>query len=129
MRTHITVLGWLYIVINAVHLLGGVAVWLIMAGIGGLAATAAGPDAPWFLATLMAVGTAVLAFFAVLSLPGIIVGWGLLQGASWARIGGIILSILMLFGPPLGTALGIYGLIVLFNQETIAEFERKSFTS
>ncbi len=54
----------------------------------------------------------------VLSLPGLIIGIGLVQFRPWARIGGIIVSALDLFGFPFHTALGIYGLWVLLNRET-----------
>src|SRR5437016_1202627 len=111
MRTHLTVLGWLHIAVNGFHLLIGGAVWLIFAVIGGAAAASGNGDmGP--AAALMGIGTFILGIFAVLSIPGLIVGWGLLQGAPWARILGIVMSILLLFGPPFGTALGVYGLVI-----------------
>ncbi len=54
----------------------------------------------------------------VLSLPGLIIGIGLVQFRPWARLAGIILSALDLLGFPFHTALGIYGLWVLLNRET-----------
>ena len=54
----------------------------------------------------------------VLSLPGIIVGVGLYQRRSWARIGGIVLSVFELIMVPFGTIVGIYGLWVLLSKET-----------
>jgi hypothetical protein len=59
-----------------------------------------------------------------LSLPGLIIGIGLMQFRPWARIAGIVLSALDLVSvPPFGTALGIYGLWVLLNNETERMFE------
>jgi len=59
-------------------------------------------------------------------LPGIIAyvvaGYGLLNYKSWARILSIILAILNLILFPIGTALGIYTLIIMFNEETKALF-------
>ena len=124
MKTHVTILGWLFIALNAVHLLAGLLVGLVMAGVGGYAASFAQDNGGSF-ALIMAVITMFVLFFAALSIPGIVVGWGMLQGISWARVGGIILSVLMLFGPPFGTALGIYGLVILCNTETVAMFEKE----
>ena len=44
-------------------------------------------------------------------------GAGLLQYRSWARVLSIIMSIFLLFKFPVGTAIGVYGLWVLFSQE------------
>jgi hypothetical protein len=65
-----------------------------------------------------AIGAIIFLAVLVLSLPGLIIGIGLLQFRPWARIGGIVLSALDLFGFPFHTALGIYGLWVLLNRET-----------
>jgi len=53
-----------------------------------------------------------------LGIPGVIAGWGLMNFRPWARILVIILSILHLPSIPLGTAIGVYGLWVLFNDDT-----------
>ena len=57
-----------------------------------------------------------------MSLPGIVAGVGLLKFRPWARILAIILAIINLFLFPIGTALGIYTLIIMFNDETKALF-------
>ena len=58
--------------------------------------------------------------------PGIaadfVAGLGLLQYRSWARILAIILGIVNLILFPIGTAVGIYTLIIMFNEETKALF-------
>ena len=70
------------------------------------------------------IGGFVFILLLVLSLPGLIIGFGLVQLRPWARIAGIILSALDLVSvPPFGTALGIYGLWVLLNRETEQMFE------
>jgi hypothetical protein len=63
-------------------------------------------------------GTALILFVLVRSVPGILVGIGLLKYRPWARIVGIVLSILDLIWLPIGTIVGIYGLWVLFSAET-----------
>ena len=53
------------------------------------------------------------------SVPGIVGGVGLLRSKSWARYVILVLSILDLLNIPIGTALGIYGIWVLVNDETV----------
>ncbi len=55
---------------------------------------------------------------------GLLVGWGLMHHESWARIAAIVVGVLALFHPPLGTALGIYTLWVLLSQNAGFEYER-----
>jgi hypothetical protein len=58
----------------------------------------------------------------VLAAGGIYVGVGLMQHRPWARAAAIILSVLALFHPPFGTALGIYTLWVLLSDESGSEY-------
>jgi hypothetical protein len=55
------------------------------------------------------------AFTAVISILGIAAGVGLLNYRPWARVLALVLCFIYLFRFPLGTALGIYGLVVLFS--------------
>jgi hypothetical protein len=121
-------LGWLNIVLNGLTLLLGVGLLLMFFGIGGLAAATGGKDALVAIPVLGAIGTFLAVFFAVIGLPGFLVGIGLLNRAPWARIGGIIISILSLINFPFGTAIGIYGLVILFNAETVALFDSPGLT-
>ena len=50
----------------------------------------------------------------------------LLGYKEWARILTIILSCLHILNIPFGTALGVYGLWVLFSPESVAIFERRA---
>jgi len=61
-----------------------------------------------------------LAFFAT----GIVGSIGLLKRWSWARILILVYSVIYLIKIPLGTALGIYSLWVLFQEETIKLFKK-----
>jgi hypothetical protein len=58
----------------------------------------------------------------ILAAGGVSVGLGLMQRRPWARIAAIILGVLAIFHPPLGTALGIYSLWVLLPDERGAEY-------
>ncbi len=61
----------------------------------------------------------LVAAVAVLSLA---VGWGLYQRASWARMLALVMAFFSLLSIPLGTALGIYTLVVLLPAESEAEW-------
>ena len=67
---------------------------------------------------LQTIGIAVPWFIMVLSLPGIVGGIGLLKYQGWARILVLILSFLDLLNFPIGTAVGIYAIWVLFDKRT-----------
>jgi hypothetical protein len=119
MATHVKVLGALFIALSALGLLVAIFVIFALGLSAGIVGIAADPvDADIAQPILALVATAVTTFLLVVSLPGIVVGWGLLKFRPWARILGIVLSALHLINIPIGTALGIYGLWVLFNDET-----------
>ena len=107
---HITVLGGLYIVLHALGLLVGGFVFVLLAGIGLVSGDMQA------LGVLGVVGVFVAMLMAVLSIPGLLAGYGLLKRTSWGRILAIIVGILNLPNFPLGTALGVYALLVLFQE-------------
>jgi hypothetical protein len=59
----------------------------------------------------------------ILAAGGICVGMGLMQRRPWARVAAIVLAVLALFHPPLGTALGVYSLWVLLADEGGEEYQ------
>jgi hypothetical protein len=116
---HIRILSVLFVlfgivgVIVAVGLLvvGTGAVLAMMSDIGGMEGRVA---SAWVGGCI----TVVSALFGLLGLPMIVAGWGLSQHKAWSRILAIILGILALPHMPVGTALGLYAVIVMFNDET-----------
>ena len=68
----------------------------------------------------------LLAFFGIVHL---LLAWGLFERQPWARMLGLVVGILALFRPPLGTALGIYTLWVLLPEHSGQEYERLSRAS
>jgi hypothetical protein len=123
-RDHVRILAILNIVVGGIGLLVGAAFLLMFGGIGILAgaANSGDPDAALAFPILGAIGGII--FFALLlfSAPQIIGGVGLLKMQPWARILMIVVSALGLLSIPIGTALGIYGLWVLLNEETVRLF-------
>jgi len=112
MNTQVKIVGWIWIVNGMLSIL--------MAIIGLAVINWPGIIPNPQDSILASIGA--LCFF----LPGIIAyivaGYGLLKYKSWARILAIILAILNLILFPIGTALGIYTLVIMFNDETKALF-------
>jgi hypothetical protein len=120
MAQHVRILGILHIVFGGLGVLAAIFVLLIFGGISAVVGLSDhSSDSLTAIPILGIIGGFVFILVLVLSLPGLIIGIGLMQFKPWARIAGIILSALDLVSvPPFGTALGIYGLWVLLNIET-----------
>lgn len=119
MNTHIKLLGFLYLVWGVMGLIGLLVVLMIV-GVTGFIAAIEEPDAGVVLGIIAFI---VIIISLVSTIPDLIAGWGLVRYRSWSRILTIILSILHLFAFPLGTALGAYGLWVMFQPEAVRALE------
>ncbi len=130
MRTQLQVLGWLHFVTHVLYVAGGVAILFLGSALASATAAAAGGHEAMPVAALLAAGGWIIAgALLVIGVPGTAIGWGLAHEAAWARIPGIILSILCLPAFPVGTALGVYGLVVLFHPETEPYLQRCALES
>ena len=119
METHVKVLAVLYLVFSVLGILLALAFLLAVGVVTGIVGSAADPsDARIAIPIIRLGGTALACFFLALSVPGVVVGIGLLTLRPWARVLGIVLSALTLLHIPVGTALGVYGLWVLFSRDT-----------
>jgi hypothetical protein len=110
-------------IMGGVTALVGVVVLLIFGGAAGVIAAriqnALDPDQAALAAPVaMLIGLCIAGFLLVLSAPAIIGGWGLIKGKSWSRVLMIVISALHLLSFPFGTALGVYGLWVLLNEQS-----------
>lgn len=128
MENHVKILAILHIVFGALGLAAALACLAFFGVIAGVIQTAAessaSPDADVAVPVVGIVGAIIVILIVVFSLPGIITGVGLLQHREWARVLGIVLAAISLPGIPFGTALGVYGLWVLLNAETVRLFAR-----
>jgi hypothetical protein len=118
MAQHVKILGILHIVFGALGVLGAIIVLLVFGGLSAVAGLSDSPEGLPAVPIFGAIGAFVFILVLCVSLPGLIIGIGLMQFKPWARILGIVLSALDLFGFPFHTALGIYGLWVLLSRET-----------
>jgi hypothetical protein len=112
MKTHVQIVAILHI---AYAVMGLIAAFIILSifGVAGGIVVSQGEGTAAGIVGL--VGLVIGSLLAILAVPGIIGGWGLLAGRGWARILVIILGILDLLHFPLGTALGIYTLWALLR--------------
>lgn len=120
MRQHVTVVAAMRIGFGALGLFLALVCFVAITG-GGLIS---GDEEAITITSI--VGTVVGGFLALLSLPGIIGGIGLLQGKPWARILVLILAAFDLFNVPIGTAIGVYTIWVLMQEETEELFAPRS---
>ena len=119
MEKHVHVIGILWIVLGAMSFLAGLLLCGTLLGISLI------PEIESKASNILRViGMAFGLFLWVLSAPKIICGIGLLKRLEWARILTVVLSFLSLLNIPLGTALGIYSLVVLLKDETSQLFKR-----
>lgn len=123
MRDNVKIVAILNIVWGCLGALGGIVVLMVFGGLASMAGFANDRDAAAAVPIFALIGTCVAIFLFIVSVPAILGGWGMLKFRPWARILMIIVSALHLLNIPIGTALGIYGLIILLNDETRRLFE------
>lgn len=119
MEQHIRILSVLFIILGVLGI--AVAIGFFVLGAGTTATILATDDSEEAAVGAAWAGgcmTFIAALIALLSIPSIIAGWGLSKKKSWARILTIIISILSLPQFPIGTAIGVYALVILFNEES-----------
>ena len=76
MKTHVTVLGWIYILANATFLVLGITGFVFLTGLGVLSGDFEAVKVLGFIGGVGAV------FFTLLALPGLAAGFGLLKFAG-----------------------------------------------
>lgn len=106
---HVQLLGWLFILGNAIVLVFGLVSLFFLPAIGLISGD------PTAVNVLTTIGAAGALLFSVLAIPGLITGYGLIRRRPWARIVALILALFELFQFPLGTALGVYAFWVLLQ--------------
>ena len=117
LERHLQTLGTLWMVIGGLFLVP--ALGLMVFGRGLHFMLHEGEPWPGMFQVFLFVAGGTLV---ILAAGGICVGMGLIHRRPWARAAGIILAVLALFHPPLGTALGVYSLWVLLADEHGEEY-------
>ena len=121
MQDHVKIIGILWIVFGCFSLLAAAALFMILFGVSFFHGVLEDPVAPGILRIIAVL---VSGFLALIGIPKVIGGIGLLKGKEWGRICVLIVSFLSLMSVPFGTALGIYSIVILLNKETAALFQQ-----
>ncbi len=124
METHVKVLAWFNLVLGG---LGVVLAAVTFAGgslVPAIIAAAAGEAGFVPASILQIIVTVVVGLILVLSLPSLILGFGLYNLRPWAKILGLVLAAIHLFNVPLGTLISVYAFWVLLNPQTEELFRR-----
>jgi len=114
MRQHLDVVAWLNLAMGLIGVLAAVLVFGVIGAAGVLSGDAEART------TLAVIGVFVAGMIAMLSVPSLLGGWGLLKRKPWARTLVLILSVLNIFAFPVGTLVGGYSIWVLMNDEVRA---------
>jgi hypothetical protein len=109
---HVRIVAILFIAFGVFLLLGAAASFVLIGALQGASSDSA---SAWNWQTSPALPYAGV--FALQSIPCFLCGWGLLRRRQWSRTVGMILAAVALVEIPIGTAFGIYALIVLFKTE------------
>lgn len=118
MKDHIKVLGILWIVFGVFFMCLALFALLVFFGVAEI------PNVDDISpGILRLIGIIASAFIGLIGLPQIIGGLGLLKYKEWARILMLVISFISLANVPLGTFLGAYSLVILFNPETVRLFQ------
>jgi tRNA A-37 threonylcarbamoyl transferase component Bud32 len=120
MEKHISIVAVISIVFGTIGALVGTFFFVAIAGGGVISGD------PTAMKITGIVGICIALFFFITSGPELVAGIGLLKRRGWARILALILAIPALMIIPIGTAIGIYVIWVLLNEETAKLFAHAS---
>jgi hypothetical protein len=126
MATHVKVIAVLYLICGVFFAAAALFTPMILGLVATLVGTSGDPDAGVASAVLGLTGVAVSIIMGVIAIPFIATGWGMLKLRPWSRIAGIVLGALSIIQIPLGTAIGVYALVILFRKDTEALFSAKT---
>jgi hypothetical protein len=112
MEKHLTLVASFHIAVGILGIILSAVIWVVLVGWGIIT----GDDSLMAAASLIAsIISAILLFVSILGIIGAV---GLLKRRSWARILILVVSALYLIKVPYGTALGVYSIWALLNEET-----------
>ena len=119
MEQHLKTLGILNIIFGGLGLCGALVILLVFGIPAGLVVADGDPDAAATLPIFGVVGGFIFVLATIFSVPALVAGIGLLKHRQWARIWTIVASVMHLINIPFGTVLAVYGLWVMFKDQTV----------
>ena len=122
MATHVRILAWLNIALGAMGVLAALVVFAGAQIIPAILTHTGGDEAALPAAVIQLIVTIVVSIILVMSLPCLVLGFGLHNLRPWSRILGLVLAAVNLLNIPFGTAISLYAFWVLLKPETEALF-------
>ena len=122
MATHVKVVATLFLLVGALLLALAFFTPLLLSTLAGIVGATHEEGAAIGATILGLTGIALSLILLLFAIPYVACGVGLFKFRRWARVLGIILAAIALVKFPLGTAFGIYALIILFRKDTEALF-------
>jgi len=123
MEKHLTIVAAIQVGFSIFGILIAVVVYTVLMNVAGFV----NEEEAVYVLPIVARWVAI--FFLVISIPGLVGGIGLFMRKSWARILIIILSVIELLNIPIGTAIAIYSIYVLVQDDTVKLLNGKSSVS
>jgi len=117
MKKHVTLVAAFHIGFSAIGLLGAAIMFFIFSFAGSFV-----NDVDVAETVLKFIGTFIPTMMMLTSLLGLVAGVGLLSFQRWSRILAMIISGVGCLFFPIGTAIGVYSLWVLMQNETVKLF-------
>jgi len=112
MEKHLTVVAALQVGFSLLGILAAIIVYSVLHSVMHIT------DDPEVARVLPIVARWVSLFLLIISIPGLIGGIGLFMKKNWARILVLIISVLDLLNIPIGTAVAVYTIWVLVQDDT-----------
>jgi len=122
------ILLWVYTAFNVliVLMIGLLYVFIFGAVFSQVPQKAGDPPPELIIGIIAVVFFVALAFTVLFSVPKIIAGFGLRKNKPWARTWAIVASIMACMSFPIGTGIGVFGLVFLFSDEGKLYFENNT---
>ena len=120
MEKHLTIVAALQVGFSLLGIMAAIIVYSVLHSVMHIA------DDPEAARVLSLVARWVSLFLLLISVPGLIGGIGLFMKKSWARILVLIISVLDLLNIPIGTAVAVYTIWVLVQDDTVKLFKEQN---
>lgn len=120
---------WLFTALNVVILAGLAIFFTVFFGaiIASAPRKANDPPPEFFMAFFTVIFIIILVTTILFSVPKVVAGYGLRTRKPWARTWAIIASTMCCLSFPIGTAIGVFGLVFLLSDEGKRYFDDISY--
>jgi hypothetical protein len=117
-KEHNKLIGVFMLIQGGLQIFGGLMAALIYGGMGlGMMSQARSSEQQTIAGVILVLAIVIVPMVLLFAGIFLMAGWKMFKEKQGARTWGIVASIIALFGFPLGTALGIYGLWFLFGEQ------------